>query len=223
MTGETTTNLLIVLGFLLLVIVVLIAYFYRLQARYFALTEASIGRVDEIRVVESAIFTQLAKDGGSADAASAAAPEPLRIEGDKVIAVGAGSPAFRVLDELSEDAVVSWAVEPVNSATKVVSPDTRSLVVYPAVPGPLTITAATTVGGSRYEGRFETVAAVATRSKALELPWPGRGLGTLIVSIVVLGVALLLALEGLIAGAALAALLTAVAGFAFGVRALESK
>ena len=221
MTGDATIDLLIVLGFTLLVILLLLNYFYRLQARYFDLTEGALGRVDEIRVVESATFVQTAAGTERDDAV-----EPLSIEGSKVVPVGGASSAFKIVDELPERVQASWSVEPAGLATVVVAADTRSAIVYAASPGTLTVVASAGTGSGgepRRVGAFEAVAAVATRSRALELPWPGRGLGTLVVILVLLAVVLSLALQGLIEGAAIAALLTAVAGFAFGVRALESK
>lgn len=246
MTGDVTIDLLVILGFTLLLILLLLNYYYRLQARHFDLTEGALGRVDEIRVVESATFAQVADVVGaeSADAAGVAsatdapgaagvgaaaergrdsAGEPLRIEGSKVMPVGGPSSEFRVLDELPEGAVVSWSSKPAGLATIVVGAGTRTAVVYAATPGTIAVVASVTIAGVTHVGVFEAVAAVATRSKELELPWPGRGLGTLVVIIVLLAVVLLLALQGLIDGAAIAALLTAIAGFAFGVRALEAK
>ena len=75
-----TIDLLIILGFTLLLILLLLNYYYRLQARHFDLTEGALGRVDEIRVVESATFVQTAAGTERDDAV-----EPLSIEGSKVV------------------------------------------------------------------------------------------------------------------------------------------
>lgn len=222
MTGDVTIDLLLILSFTLLLVVLLLNYFYRLQARHFDLSERALGRVDEIRIVEPATFATLGGDAG-AGAGRDAGAQPLHIEGSKVVPVGGASGEFRLVDELPAGAGVEWSVEPAGVATLSVAADTRSVVLYAGAPGTLRLHAVVGSGEAQRSGAFETVASVATRSKELELPWPGRGLGTLVVIIVLLAVVLLLALQGLLDSAAIAALLTAIAGFAFGVRALEAK
>ena len=107
------TALLIMGALVLLVCGGMLVYFYSLQTRYYDVVASSLGRVDEIRVVESPTFVAAA--GTSADTPPA---EPLAIEGNKVIAVGRRSAEFTVVSGApSADAEVRWRVEPANAAS----------------------------------------------------------------------------------------------------------
>lgn len=211
------TALLIMGALVLLVCGGMLVYFYSLQTRYYDVVASSLGRVDEIRVVESPTFVAAA--GTSADTPPA---EPLAIEGNKVIAVGRRSAEFTVVSGApSPDTEVRWRVEPANAASLAAGADPkRSVSVYPAFPGALTVVASVLDGDGRvtHEGRFETAAVEAPRTAKLELPWVGQGVGTLVVTVLLLGIVLYLAYDRVLEGAVVATLLTAVAGFAFGLR-----
>lgn len=209
--------LLIMAVLVLLVCAGMLVYFHSLQRRYYELVAEAVGEVDEIRMVESPTFVRL---GVASDDTESV--QPLAIEGSKVIAVGRRSAEFAVVEGLPAGggAVVAWRVEPANAASRVVGADDaqRSASFYPAYPGAMTVLASVSDASGKvtHEGRFETAAVEAGRTAKLELPWVGQGVGTLVVTVLLLGVVLYLANERVLEGAVVATLLTAVAGFAFG-------
>lgn len=213
-------TLLLTVILIVVVEVLLLGYFYLVQRKHYDVTMSALGKVDEIRVRETATFTVLTPAGAarSSDDA-AAAPAALTIEGTKTVAVGSRSGPFVVVDPVATGSSLQWRVEPVGAAG--IEAGAASVHVYPAAEGPLTLVATVTdaSGTVTHHGTFATTAvAQAERTASLELPWVGQGVGTLVVSVLVLGVVLYLAVEGILDAAVVAAIVTAIAGYVYGSR-----
>lgn len=208
----------------------MVLYLRDLQRRYYEISAGAIGLVDEIRIRETRTFAGAAEpaatrsiDGGPApDAASRAAP--LTIEGSKTLVLGSPSSPFTVAAGLAEVAEselhLRWSVSPAGAGTVVAGDDERSVRVIAAVPGVLRVeaVAVTADGAVTQRGSFEAVA-VAARTTTLELPWVGQGIGSFVIATLVLGITLYLGYVGVLDGAVIATLLTAVAGYVFGLNA----
>jgi len=213
--------LLLTVILVVLVTTLLLGYFYLIQRKHYDVTIAALGRVDKIRVRETATFAVPAgaEASGAASPARGKAPSPLTIEGTKTVAVGRRSEPFAVVDPLPTGSVVTWRVEPAAAAG--LAPAASTTTLLPAVTGGLTVVATVADGSGTvtHQGSFATTAVEAPRESSLELPWVGQGVGTLVIMVMILGIVLYLAGEGVLDGAVVATIVTAVAGYVFGTRA----
>lgn len=215
------STLLLTVVLVVLVETLLLGYFYLVQRKHYDVTMAALGTVDEVRVRETATFSLPAPAGAAVATGEDArkTPQPLTIEGAKTVTVGRRSGPFVVVDPVAPDSTVRWSVEPTGMAG--VEASGTAVALYPVVDGALTLVATVTdaAGTVTHHGSFTTTAvAAAGRTATLELPWVGQGVGTLVVSVLVLGVVLYLAAEGILDAAVVAAIVTAIAGYVYGAR-----
>jgi hypothetical protein len=219
------SELLLTVVLVVSVTALVLGYFYLVQRKHYDVTIAALGKVDDIRVRETATFALAVSpsasraDSSTDSAAKAQAPLPLTIEGTKTVVIGRQSAAFTIVDALPAGSTVSWRVEPASAAG--LSPVGASVTLFAAVIGTMVLHASVTDAAGRvtHQGSFSTTAIEAPRASTLELPWVGQGAGTLVVTVMILGIVLYLANEQIIDAAVVAAVITAVAGYVFGSRA----
>src|SRR5690606_33052344 len=120
---------------------------------------------------------------------------------------GRPSDPFALVDPVPAGATVTWSVEPASAAGLApLAPVATSVTLFPAVAGALTLVATVTdaAGKVTHRGSFATTAVAAptaSTASTLDLPWVGQGVGTLVVTVMILGIVLYLANEAVIDGA----------------------
>ncbi|HET8984615.1 MAG TPA: hypothetical protein VFN03_02540, partial [Trueperaceae bacterium] len=194
------SELLLTVILVVCVTALVLGYFYLVQRKHYDVTIAALGRVDEIRVRETATFALPASssDSSAEGVTKAKTPLPLTIEGTKTVSVGRQSAPFTIVDALPAGVSVTWRVEPGSSAG--LAPAVASVTLFPAVIGTMVLHASVTdaAGKVTHQGSFTTTAVEAPRASTLELPWVGQGAGTLVVTVMILGIVLYLATEQII-------------------------
>ncbi len=200
----------------------MVLYFRDLQHRYYDVAAQAIGSVDEVRVRETPTFSRsadIAADSDSDPQPERRAASPLTIEGSKVLTVGRPSLPFRVAEGLPAGAAAGlrWQLVPADAGTLDLGSDSSAPRVIAARGGVLRVEATVETDGGRvtHRGSFES-AVVEPRTQTLELPWVGQGIGSFVISTLILGVALYLGYVGVLEGAVVATILTAIAGYVFG-------
>jgi len=200
------------LAFALIALAIVFVYIYKIQARYYEITAglARLGKV--VKVTSAAPFIG---PGGGLEAAGAAGI--LRITGPGVVTVGAESNEFTAaLEDGTPATVATWTVTPANAATvRRVDPASGAQVtVIAAVAGAFTLRAdvsePTTASGE------VQVAAVTAQSNTVELPFVGRGYGSIAIAIILIAAVIVLGLAGIFTGEGAATLLGGLLGYIFG-------
>jgi hypothetical protein len=195
-----------VLAFGLLVIVALLVYLYLIQERYFDAAERALGRLGKVPPAQE--VTAIAS--GAPVTFGATAAEPLKITGPAVLAVGGDGEAYTVAPG---DGEAQWSINtPDDGASDVasVAPATGGTVrVVAKKAGTFIINVTRGAGSGSY-----TVTAVDLSSES-RLPLVGAGYGTLLIALVLLTGAIVLGLEDVLSGEAIATLFGALAGYVF--------
>ena len=230
------------LVFALLALAILFLYTYKIQSKSYDVLEG-LGRLGRaVKVTSPAPF---ARPGTERESFMSAEPV-LKIEGPGVVTVGVESAEFTATmgDGTSPDEA-QWSVTPATAAT--VNPKSGSRVkVTAATVGAFTLAAevpATPTADTSAKlspeviasltpevvarlapeavapvARCEVqVAAVLPEVNAIELPFVGRGYGSLAMAIVLVAAVIILGLAGTLSGEGVATLLGGLLGYIFGV------
>jgi hypothetical protein len=230
------------LAFALLALAILFLYTYKIQSKSYDVLEG-LGRLGRaVRVTSPAPFARPGAEKESLRSAGLV----LKIEGPGVVTVGVESAEFTAtIEDGTAPHEAQWSVAPVTAAT--VNPKTGPRVkVTAATVGAFTLSAevpatqnadtsaklSTEVIASLTRevvarlapeaiapvARGEVqVAAVLPEINAIELPFVGRGYGSMAMAIVLVAAVIILGLAGTLSGEGVATLLGGLLGYIFGV------
>ena len=213
-TQPAVTNLslllvLAVLVFLLLALGTVFVYTYFVQSKYYEVAER-LGLAGKATTV---VAVQTFTTAGAAPPGAAPAQTKVRISGPGAVTVGTLSEPFQAtLDPDDPNAVINWSVAP-DDAMAVVPRSGRTVKVIATRAGEFTLTADVQGVGQTQV----TVTATAPQSPAIELPFVGRGYGTIAIATVLIAAVIVLAVTGVLSGEGAATLLGALLGYIFGV------
>jgi hypothetical protein len=195
--------------FAVITLVILFVYTYAVQSRFYDVFERLGQSGHAPRVVSSDAFANAA-GLESLESAEAAPPPTLHIEGPAIVTVGVMSAEFTATLDVTPAGMAAWRVDPAQAAA--VNPGVASKVrVVPAMSGGFTLSA--TVADAQASVQ---VAAVAPQPEAGELPFIGRGYGSLVIAVVLIVAVMILALAGILGGDAVSTLFGGLLGYIFG-------
>jgi hypothetical protein len=221
--------------FALLALAMLFLYNYKIQSRSYAVLER-LGRLGQtVKVTSSAPFVHPDSDKESFRSAGAV----LKIEGPGVVTVGVESAEFTAtVGKEPAPPETKWTVIPSSSAT--VRPKNGSTVkVIATVAGAFTIAAevsqpsevdlspevratlrpevaAGLKPAASVRGEVQ-VAAISQDVRPIELPFIGRGYGSIAMAIILVAAVIILGMAGVLSGEGVATLLGGLLGYIFGV------
>ena len=221
--------------FALLALAMLFLYNYKIQSRSYAVLER-LGRLGQtVKVTSSAPFVHPDSDKESFKSAVSV----LKIEGPGVVTVGVESAEFTAtVGKEPAPPETRWTVTPANAAT--VSPKRGSTVkIIATVAGAFTIAAEVSAApdadvspearaalrpevisglkpAASARGEVQ-VAAISPEINAIELPFIGRGYGSIAMAIILVAAVIVLGMAGVLSGEGVATLLGGLLGYIFGV------
>lgn len=202
----------------------MILYFRNIQLTYYELVASMVGRVRRVKPVITNTLVALGPaqvNTMRAKATNGAGPSPLDVDYPQMVPVGSESQPFRIKTSLGQQAATTWSVVQPDLATIRPSADGLEATVFAAKPGVIDVDISAQDGSSTFYARASVTATEMT-SESFELPWVGQGIGGYVIAVLVIGVAMVLAFAGLYDATAIATLLVAIAGYAFGhVRATK--
>lgn len=211
-TTELLWIVLVTFAFALLAWVILFAYTYVIQSKYYDVTE---------RLARGGTTIETTITG---DLNSARSPEVLeapeksigQIRGPDVITLGTLSAEMQALGADGKPVSVKWSIDPPNAA--LVSPDTGPTTkVFPALAGVLTVNATDLAEPPAVVLPPKKIATLAQMPNRVQLPFIGRGYGAIAIAIVIFAVIIILGLSSVLPPAAIAPLLGTLVGYIFGV------
>lgn len=193
---------------------------------------AAAGKLGRAGLAVKAISVTSIERGGPEALSRGALPEPLKIEGPGAVTVGVQSGEFKAtLPDGKPATGASWTVEPASAASvnRVEAGSGAQVKVIAATVGAFTLTAEATFQVKENDKEIEKtasgsvgVAALAPETKAVELPFVGRGYGAIAISVILIAAVVILGITHILSGEGVATLLGGLLGYIFGVGVASS-
>jgi hypothetical protein len=208
----------VVLLFALAALGIVFFYTYKIQRRFYDASE-KLGRQGKaVKVIFQPAFVGGAGYESMREGEAPAPQKTLLVAGPDRVTLGVEAEYAATLDGSPADGA-TWSVAPADAGS--INPQTGAKVKLTAAKaGALKVAA--TVSGAASPAEL-LVTAEEPQSAAVELPFIGRGYGSLAISIILLTTVILLGLAGVLSGEAVATLLGGLLGYAFGVAATGTK
>ena len=201
----------IVLSFLVVFIFLYFLYLSVMQRRYYRSLDDSVGSAEEI------VPAQTPAVAGSAEIAMQVTDsQPLNIEGPASFVVARPSRPFKpvALDRANWPRV-EWFIDQSDRALLHRMSDGRVRIIA-SESGVYVLRDSCTIDGVTYEGEVSVIALERAPGKILTIPWVGAGYGSILISVIVVGVLLILDLTEVLEGDETAPILGALIGYKFG-------
>jgi hypothetical protein len=219
--ANSTHLLILVIATLLFTILALAAvfrYMYSIQSRYYDLVGklGRLGQTVKTTIVQAFDTTGIGYESGGED--TGAKQVTLEASGPGVVEIGQEAEFTAKLSDGTTTDAAAWSVEPKTAAAiRPSKPEsTASVKVIPAVAGAFTLNVEVTALALKTS---LNVAAVAPSGGGVEVPFVGRGYGSIAIAIVIVAAVIILGLSGVLGAESVGALLAALLGYIFGVTA----
>ena len=204
--------LLILLSFGLLLIAGIMIYVYRIQLKYYTITQSLSQMGVGVRATPISSFATLSS---GATFTPEEAPKKLKIDGPGFVAVG--SQAVFTATKESDGTLADkahWSVTP--DGTLSLSEKGATVTVNALKTGPFVLSAKIDTETPKSEGSV-SVAAVDPKATTEDIPFMGQGYGSLVIAVLIVVSVILLALTGILSGEVVATLFGGLLGYIFGV------
>jgi hypothetical protein len=217
-TNSTDLVILVIatLLFAMLALAALLLYMYRVQSRYYDIA-SNIGKLGQ--TLKTSIVQAFDTAGNGFESAREASSEPavtLTLTGPGLVEIGQDVEYTAKLSDGTDANAAVWTVEPKTAAalrsSKPGSFATAKLT--PAIMGAFILSVEVPARGVKAE---VNVAAIAPTGGVIEVPFVGRGYGSIAIAIVIIAAVIILALAGVLGAESVGALLAALLGYIFGV------
>jgi hypothetical protein len=212
--GDLVILVIATLIFAALALAVIFRYMYAIQARYYAVAD-TLGRRGQ--AVKATLVQAFATADSNLESAGEGAGEvKLTLTGPSVVEVGQEAEYTAALSDNTPTDAAIWSVEPRNAAAvRSAKADSNAILkITPMVEGPLTLSV--TLSAPDVRATLQVTAVTPPRG-SVEIPFVGRGYGSIAIAIVIVTAVIILALAGVLGAESVGALLAALLGYIFGV------